>query len=545
MPFKDGGGSGWKGIEEGIVDRRTLMRTALGLAAGASLPLPGRPAGLTRVAEAAELGTAQPFDLGSLTRRAKALSEAPWRSRAGELPDRLRGLGYDKHRAIRYAPDQALWGDTDLPFRTQFFHLGSFFETPVHIYVVEGGEAREVLYDPALFAFGEEAWPEGPPTGLPEDLGFAGFRLHTPINNPDVFDELIVFLGASYFRAVGAGMAYGLSARGLAVDTGEPTGEEFPEFVEFYLEQPRPDAAEMVVYALLDSPRVTGAYRFAVTPGDTTVSDVEAWIYPRERVAKLGIAPLTSMYFFGPNDRAGVDDFRPRVHDSEGLALWTGAGQQIWRPLVNPARLRFSYYADSDPRGFGLVQRTRAFDEYQDLEARYDRRPSLWVEPQDGWGRGAVELVEIPTDAEINDNIVAYWLPERPIEGGAELRFAYKLHWCWTPPIDRPPLGRAVRTMVGGGGVPGTESDGDGRKFVVEFEGGPLDDLAADDPIPATVTVLRARITDPITQYNPVTGGRRVFFDMRPDGNGPVELWCRIERDGTPLTETWSYQWTA
>jgi len=523
------------------VDRRSLLRTALGIAAGASLPVP--LADLSKAAAAADLGDPRPFDAGILTRRAQDLAAEPWQSRAGELPDRLRGLSYDTHRAIRYRPDQALWQD-GRPFQAQFFHLGSFFETPVHIFVVEGGEAREVLYDPALFAFGEEQWPDGPPEGLPEDLGFAGFRLHTPINDSAYFDELVVFLGASYFRAIGAGMNYGLSARGLAVDTGEPSGEEFPEFVEFYLEQPRPDAETVVIHALLDSPRITGAYRFAVTPGEATITDVDVRLFPREPVAKLGIAPLTSMYFFGPNDRLGVDDFRPRVHDSEGLALWTGAGQQIWRPLVNPERLRFSYYGDVDPRGFGLVQRTRDFDQHQDLEARYERRPSLWVEPLDGWGRGAVQLIEIPTSSEINDNIVAFWLPERPVEPGAELNFAYRLHWCWSPPIDRPALGRAMRTMVGAGGVPGTESDGEGRKFVIDFEGGPLAELSADAELPATVTVLRGVVTEPVSQFNPVTGGRRVFFDLMPDGGGAVELWARLERDGEPLTETWSYQWT-
>ncbi|MEQ8964742.1 MAG: glucan biosynthesis protein [Azospirillaceae bacterium] len=520
----------------GLAAAFAFARSASGLAADASEEPPAPPG--------IRLGEATPFDPASLRERARALAGEAFRPRADEVPGPVADLGYDRHRAIRFRPDAALWSDADRPYRVQFFHLGSFYETPVHVFVVEEGQAREVLYDPALFTFGAEEFPDGPPADMPDDLGFAGFRLHAPLNRPDVFDELAVFLGASYFRAVGAGQRYGLSARGIAVNTGQSEGEEFPDFVAFWLERPRPGASEIVLHALLDGPSVAGAYRFAIRPGATTEMDVDAALFPREAIDLFGVAPLTSMYLFGPADRGDVDDFRPAVHDSEGLEIWTGGGERIWRPLANPRRLRQAVYGDTNPRGFGLMQRTRDFDAYEDLEARYDLRPGLWVEPRSDWGRGQVRLFELPTDAEVNDNIVAFWVPGSPPEPGGEYRLAYRLHWCKDTPFP-PSLARVVDTRVGAGGVPGTDSAGQGRKFVVDFAGGPLSELPADEIVNAELGVVRGATTEPVVQANPVTGGRRVFFDLRPeDSRPPVEFRLRLHRGGSVLSETWSYQWT-
>ena len=382
------------------------------------------------------LGEGSPFSVAALRARARALAGESYTPPNETLPRALVELGYDRYRDIRFRPQMALWREEGLPFQAQFFHLGSYFTVPTHIHVVDGGTAREVLYTGDLFDYGANEFAEP----FPETLGFAGFRLHYPLNRPDHHDELAVFLGASYFRSLARGQQYGLSARGLAIDTALPKGEEFPIFREFWLERPGPGAGQVVIHALLDSPSAAGAYSFTITPGDTTVMDVSAMVYPRQRIERMGIAPLTSMYFFGENDRLGVDDFRPQVHDSDGLSMWTGGGEWIWRPLVNPQRLRVSAYSDVNPRGFGLLQRTRDFDEYQDLEAHYERRPSLWVEPIGGWGRGVVQLVEIPTLEEIHDNIVAFWVPEAPVEPGSEWPLAYRLHWCAEPP-QRPGFG--------------------------------------------------------------------------------------------------------
>ena len=335
---------------------------------------------------------------------------------------------------------------------------------PVHIYEVADGMARQVLYTPQLFDFGQNGFKPD----FPEDLGFAGFRLHAPLNRPDYLDELAVFLGASYFRALGRNQRYGISSRGVAIDTGLPKQEEFPSFRRFWLERPAPGADQIVVHALLDGPSLTGAFSFKIRPGDATVMDVEATLYPRQAIELLGIAPLTSMFLFGPNDRQGVDDFRPQVHDSEGLQIWSGSGEWFWRPLVNPQQLRLSLFSDKDPKGFGLMQRTRAFEEYEDLEARFGLRPSLWVEPLEGWGQGHVRLIEIPSPAEVNDNIVAFWVPRAPVEAGSEWRFKYRLYWSMEAPV-RPELAQTAATRVGMGGSP---PDGESRKFVIDFQGG-------------------------------------------------------------------------
>jgi glucans biosynthesis protein len=351
----------------------------------------------------------------------------------------------------------------------------------------------------------------------------------------------VVFLGASYFRAVGRGQRYGISSRGVAIDTGLPKQEEFPSFRHFWLERPAPGAGEIGMHALLDGPSVTGACSFKIRPGDATVMDVEATLYPRQAIELLGIAPLTSMFLFGPNDRQGVDDFRPQVHDSEGLQIWSGTGEWFWRPLVNPQQLRLSLFSDKDPKGFGLMQRTRAFEEYEDLEARYGLRPSLWVEPLEGWGQGHVRLIEIPSPAEVNDNIVAFWVPRAPVEAGSEWRFKNRLYWSMEAPV-RPDLAQTAATRVGMGGPP---PDGESRRFVIDFQGGQAKDLPPDAPVEAAVTISNGELTQLVTRKNDVTGGWRVSFDLHPGGSDPVELRCTLRLGDKPLSETWVYQWTA
>jgi periplasmic glucans biosynthesis protein len=354
--------------------------------------------------------------------RARALAAQPYVAPAGKLPADLAALNYDRHRDIRFRPERALWRDAGLPFEVQFFHPGWLFADPVRVHEVTGEGTREISVDPRDFDYGKNtldpaAWPK---------LGFAGFRVHYPLNNAAYKDELVVFLGASYFRALGKGQRYGLSARALAIDTvarpGKPTrGEEFPRFVEFWLERPADaQATSLTLHALLDSPRAAGAYTFTITPGEDTVMQVRSRLYLRagsEDIATLGIAPLTSMFLHGEN-QPDDDDFRPEVHDSDGLAVHAGSGEWLWRPLVNPQLSRAkgvltTSFSTTDPRGFGLMQRDRAFSSYEDLEARYELRPSAWVEPIGAWGAGRVELVQLPTDEEIHDNIVAYWLPEK------------------------------------------------------------------------------------------------------------------------------------
>lgn len=518
--------------------RRELFR---GLLLGCLLPLiesglglPGGP----HVAGAVELGEAVGFSPDELRARAKAMAATAYEAPPEDGLDALRNLSYDAFRDIRFRTAEALWKDAG-PFRAGFFHVGSYFLRPVRIFEVSDGKAREIRYTPELFDFGANQIE-----GLTvETGGFAGLRLHHPLNRPDVFDEVAAFLGASYFRAIGRNQHYGLSARGLAINTGLSSGEEFPAFTEFYLERPATDAESLVLHALLDSPSATGAYRFEIHPGNDTVMQVSAVVYPRREIARLGIAPLTSMYSFGANDRIGIDDFRPAVHDSEGLAIWTGKDERIWRPLVNPDSLRFSFFADESPRGFGLLQRVRAFEAYQDLEAHYESRPSLWVEPLGAWGKGAIQLIEIPSDNEAHDNIVAFWIPAQAVAAGDELALDYRLHWSMEHPFE-PEEAIVATTLVGRVEADGEKADQPGRKFVIDFVGGALANLDATAPVEARTEISGGSMTAPVVQHRGAMGGWRVFFDMTPAGDQPVEMRCQLVMGGAMLSETWTYQWS-
>jgi len=486
---------------------------------------------------AAQETEGRPFDAAWLEDRARELASRPFEPPAEPLPEALADLDYDDYQAIRFRPDQALWRGEELLFEVQLFHLGLYFETPVAIHVVEDGVARRLDYARAMFDYGGQEFR--PP--LPEDLGFAGFRLHF---HTDLERDMVAFLGASYFRAVGHTLQYGLSARGLAIDTGLPRPEEFPVFRAFWLEKPEIGQTALVVHALLDSESITGAYSFTIQPGRTTVMDVSATLYPREPVERLGIAPLTSMYQHGENDRRVADDFRPEIHDSDGLALWTGSGEWIWRPLVNPRELRVNSFLDEDPRGFGLLQRDRNFDHYQDDGVYYDRRPNLWVEPREGFDEGAVQLFEIPTGEETFDNIVAFWNPKRTAMPGDELRLAYRLHWGSEVPARLHQTARVIATRSGIGGIPGQEEGRDARKFVVDFKGGNLDLLPEDAEVEPVITTSRGEILKPAARPIEELGGWRANFDLRADGDEPVDLRLFLRLGPMALTETWVYQWT-
>jgi periplasmic glucans biosynthesis protein len=479
-----------------------------------------------------------PFAFEDVVERARRLAERSFEVPAVELPNELANIGYDAFRQIRFRPQRALWHDERL-FELQFFHLGFLYLQPVRINVVEGGVASEVIFDPGMFDYGS--------TGLegvvPPLLGFAGFRIHYPLHGPDYKDEVGVFLGASYFRILGRDQQFGASARGLAVDTAHPRGEEFPIFREFWVVTPQPDEHVLTIYALLDSERMTGAYRFIIHPGTATAVDVAAEVFARADIDKIGIAPLTSMFLFGEGDGRRFDDFRPEVHDSDGLLMLTGAGQWIWRPLVNHEDLQVSAFSDTNPRGFGLVQRDRHFASYLDLEAAYHRRPGLWVEPHGEWGPGTVELVEIPLEDETNDNIVAYWTPRNPLKAGEKIDFAYRIRAITEMPF-RLPLAHVERTLTGAPFLSGPGSfPANTRLFVVDFNGGDLPHLAAGQPVEAEITTSQGRIIDKIVQKIPGTGGWRVAFRIDPEDNRAVDMTLRLTLYGAPIAEDWAYLW--
>ncbi|HTT05288.1 MAG TPA: glucan biosynthesis protein [Steroidobacteraceae bacterium] len=508
------------------------------VAAAAAPAAPAAPnaAPSARPAGPATAGAPAPFGFDDVQRMAQQLATHPYADHQTPLPDSLTRLSYDQYRDIRFVPDRALWRNQAL-FEVQFFHRGFTYRRRVNINEVDpDGSVRPVQYDPADFDFGKTPRPRN----LPPNLGFAGFRVHYPLQRPDYKDELIVFLGASYFRVLGRNESYGASARGLAINVATPSGEEFPYFTDFWLVKPPPQQRTLTIYALLDSPSLTGAYQFEVRPGDMTDVAVTGTLYPRKSVDKLGIAPLTSMYLYGGNSPLAVNDYRPEVHDSDGLLEQTGGGEWLWRPLVNPHMLRVSSFTDEHPRGFGLAQRDRAFSDYQDEEAHYQRRPSYWVTPLSDWGKGRIELVEIPTGEEIHDNIVAYWVPDTPLTPGKPFDFSYLLSAYLTSPLW-PPGGRAVATRTA---TLSNRSGDNSRRILVDFWGGDLNSLEAAQPVQAQVSAHGGDISNITVQRLAEDGVWRVTFKLTPKGTQSADLRCYLTLYGEALTETWTYLYT-
>ena len=517
------------------MDRRTLLKMSVALGA---LGIPLTTLLDSERAYAGPIGKRKPFDFAWLKGHARYLSGQPYQSRKGDLPKSLKNISWDDYQAIQFRPDKSLWQFKGSDFHLQFFHLGLYFQTPVTMYEVIDGKAQELGYDPNYFKYtGKE------PLGkLPADLGYAGFRLNF---HTDFKRDMVAFQGASYFRAVDETMQYGMSARGLAIDTALPSGEEFPDFTAFWFVKPKPGEATLTVYALLDSPSTTGAYAFSITPGRDTVMDIDAALYPRKPIKRLGLAPLTSMYMVGENDHRVDDDWRPEIHDSDGLSMWTGAGEWIWRPLVNPSVVRVNSFFDHNPRGFGLLQRDRNFDHYQDDGVFYNKRPSTWVEPKGDWGHGAVMLVEIPTQDETNDNIVAFWNPKEPFAPGKEHLLSYRLTWCNKSPQRPTELGTTRATFTGIGGVVGRKRTHFSRRFAVDFAGGMLDMLGKDDKVEPVITTSRGKVE--ITSARPLhaINGYRAMFDLVPDDStDPIDIRMYLKLGDQPLTETWVYQYT-
>jgi len=472
-----------------------------------------------------------PFDRSIVRQAAQVAASKPFKAPDSKLPDNLKDLDYDRYRAIRFLPDRALWRGEKLPFEVQFFHRGFFYANRVDIHEVANGQATKIAYRPEQFSFGKT-----PPPNSDADLGFAGFRLHAPVNKPDYYDEVCVFLGASYFRAIAKGEVYGLSARGLSINTGEAKGEEFPFFKTFWIEKPAANASSIVVHALLDSESAAAAYRFTIRPGGTTVFDVEMAIYPRVNLEHVGLAAMTSMFFFGPNDRVEVDDFRPSVHDSDGLAIYNGKNEELWRPLHNPRDLQISTFADLNPHGFGLMQRQKDFFAYQDIESGFEKRPSLWAEPIGDWGQGSVQLIEIPTKEEIHDNIAVFWHPNSALQAKGEHTYTYRLHWGSDAPKPTS-LARFSRTGVG--------ARGEGaRIFVLDLVGDRLRQVDAKK-IRGVVDAGKAKVLNIVTQPNPATGGWRLSFELSSKEKGPIDIRASLMQDDDAISEVWVYRWAA
>ncbi|MBO0344720.1 glucan biosynthesis protein [Roseibium sp. CAU 1637] len=533
-----------------MISRRLfLASTAAGfwslLPNGAFHPLAAHAASETDASDAAgAVATELPsFTFEALVETMQARAGEPYAPYDKPLPEALANLDYDHHRLIKFRRDRSLWSNTAADYQLQAFHPGWLFKEPVEVFEIIDGHAKPVTFSGADFEYLGALSDKG--LEKMELPGAAGIRLLYPLNTPDNLDELIVFLGASYFRALGKGNTYGLSARGLAVNTAAGGAEEFPRFSRFYLRRPEEGQQEMLLWAELDSPSVTGAFQFRILPDINTQVEVDARLFVRNDIERLGIAPLTSMYLFGENDRTGFDDYRPEVHDSDGLLILREDGERLWRPLRNPSNLGLSFLGESNPQGFGLLQRDRKFDDYQDTEALYHKRPSLWIEPMGDWGQGSVMLAEIPSQLEVHDNIVAFWVPEAKAEAGSSFRFAYRMTWG-AEPEPGTEKAQVVATRTGHGGASGlAETKATVRKFVVEFAGEQLAKIGAEEPLSAILSIQNGeQKTDHLQKLE--GGGWRYVFDVqRNNADQPVEMHLVLKLNDKILTERWMYQWTA
>jgi glucans biosynthesis protein len=481
-------------------------------------------------ATSAPIASAYAFSFDALMADAKRRSGIAYTPQHANVPSALDKLSPEQYREIHFNPDAGIWRKELLPFRLELLRAKLDQQTNVIVSTLDDGIAHDLVATPDMFQMGST---------LPAQLGKAslplsGFRVRARINSKKIWDEFLVFQGASYFRGVAQNLVYGLSARGLAIDTAEPSGEEFPEFTHFWIERPAPNSADIVILALLESPSTTGAYQFKVHPGPVTSMDVDLTLYPRSEMRMIGIAPLTSMFLFDETNRGLLDDYRPEVHDSDGLQMTTQSGEQIWRQLANPTKLQVSAFTSQAPKGFGLAQRSREQSDYQDFNAQYERRPSSWVEPQGDWGPGAVELVEIPSGRETNDNIVAFWRPTRTFQPGHSAHFAYRMSWLAEPALLKS-LGKAVATHSG------ASLDGKRRVFVLDFAGAgeKIEGLRLD------LNGSAGKISNATLVSNSAIHGLRANFEIDPKGADLVELRLRIMRGDSAVTETWLYRWTA
>ncbi|MBS3804539.1 MAG: glucan biosynthesis protein G [Oleiphilaceae bacterium] len=478
------------------------------------------------------------FEFAAVVEKARTLAAESYKAPT-PVPEFLRELDYDDYRNIRFKPDASLWRGSESGFEVMLVAPGSFYKRAVKINEIDADGVRPVEFDKSKFDFSNDSLARQ----IPADLGYAGFKLTYPLEAPEVQNQFMVFAGASYFRGVGQGDHFGISARGLAVNTGLRSGEEFPAFVEFWLERPSPDQDSIVMYALLDGPSVTGAYRFVISPGKLTEADVTAQLFFRKDIELLGLAPLTSMFYYGENTARPVGEWRPQVHDSDGLLIHNGgSGEWLWRPVINPESLRMSYFQTSNVQGFGLMQRDRNFHQFEDAEARYDNRPSAWVETVGDWGKGEVVLVEIPTRDESNDNIVAFWRPEEDLKAGQAMSRQYRLSFGREGLTDQPSA-RATGTFVGHGNRLGGGAEEGAYRLIVDFKGGPLSGLNSSAAVVSNATGNeQVDVLEQYVEYVEPKNVWRLSLLVRPESEAPGILRAFLEANGKALTETWTYE---
>lgn len=479
--------------------------------------------------------TESPFDAAALAEAARALAKRPFRAPAADLPDVFVSLNFEAYVGIRHKPRDIVWIGDNAGYAIEPLHRGYAFAAPMQINLVENGQARRLAYDPAHFDFGAVK-----PPADGKDIGFSGFRV-LRVREGEAPAEVAIFQGASFFRAIAKGQNFGVAARGLSIRTADPRGEEFPVFRAVWIEKPNLAENVLVIHAQLDSESIAGAYRFTLRADETVIIDTEATLFTRGAVENVGLAAMAATSIVGPLDRRRGDDVRPAVYDVSGLQMLNGRGEWLWRPISNRDTLQISAFVDDNPRGFGFLQRDRDFNRFLDDDVRWERRPSLWIEPLGEWGPGSVTLVEIPSDSEVNRNIVAYWRPRAGLPAGAEASFAYRQFWCWTPPA-RPPA--AIATLARGGRVPGAAAGARKRRFLVEFSGETFAEAKQNEAISVNLVAAQGTISAQRIFPSAARKNCRVLFDVDAGSEPLCELRLFLEAQGKPVSETWLYRWT-
>jgi len=519
-----------KGTSSFMYHRRDALK--FGLFAGSYISFPTRLMAQTKPVEA-PVQTAPAFEALRVVEQARLLAAKPYKAPDTTLPNMFSNLNYEQYVGIRPKPNSAIWAADGLGLAIEPLHRGFIFSAPMELYTVDGGVSQRIAYDPSRFDFdkidiGKDI----------KDIGYSGFRI-LESRDGGGFDERVIFQGASFFRSVAKDQNIGVMARALAVRTGDPSGEEFAIIRAVWIEKPAPATRQIVVHALLDSESVTGAFRFTIRIGDATIIDTEATLVPRVTVDHVGIAAMQVTSFFSPLDKRKTDDLRPAVYEATGLQMLSGRGEWIWRPVSNRQTLQGSAFIDENPRGFGLIQRDRDSSAFEDDNQHWERRPSLWIEPIQDWGAGQFELLEIPSDSEVNQNVYVYWRPKEGLKPGTEATYAYRQFWCWSPPIKptlaMATLARSGKTTQGGKAL---------RRILVDFSGDMLAEDARPSAISAALTLTGGQLVNSRILPGRVSKTIRVQFDFEPAGENLVEIRLALQAEGKPLSETWVYRWT-
>ena len=506
------------------LQRREFIGMAFGGAlAGTSLR------GGVEPAAAEPLATPVPFAPDTVLKVAMQLASTPFKAPDAPLPSVFSSLNFEQYAAIQRAPGTAIWADEKVGFSLEPLHRGSVYTTPVAINIVENGMSQRVVYDAADFVFGKLETP-----AAMGDLGFSGLRILRASDQG--FDDAAIFQGASFFRSRAKGQHFGVTARGLAVRTGDEPGEEFPIFREFWVEKPAPASNTLTMYAILDCASVTGAFHFTIRPSEMTIIDTEMTLIARTAADKIGIGAMAGGYLFSPLDHRQPDDWRAAVYEATGLQILSGKDEWLWRPVANRDTLQISAFADQNPHGFGLIQRSRSFDAFYDDEGRWELRPTLWIEPIGDWGEGDVRLLEIPSPSENNANVVVQWRPKAAIAAGKTVSLAYRQFWCWTPPI-RPSLATCTSSRTGKAGTH--------RRFTVEMTGDVFADPQKAAAVVADVAANPGKIVSSEIFAYKDRHSVRVMFDLDPGSETYSELRLTLTIDKQAVSETWLFRWTA